>query len=41
MTEDEMVGILDLMDVGLSRLWELVCCSPRARKESDKTEQLN
>ena len=42
-------GITDLMDVSLSKLWELVmngqgslaCCSPWGRKELDKTEQLN
>ena len=48
MTEDEMVGITDLMDMSLSRLRELVtdkgslaCCRPWGRKESDTTERLN
>jgi len=36
-------GITNLMDMSLSRLWELVmgslaCCSPWGRKELDKTE---
>ena len=39
-------GITDLMDMSLSKLWELVmdregglaCCSPWGRKESDTTE---
>ena len=41
MTEDEMDGITDLMDVSLSKLWEmvkdrsLVCHSPWGCKESD------
>ena len=38
-------GIIDLMDMSLSELWELVCwelgswtcCSPWGRKESDMT----
>ena len=42
-------GITDLMDMSLSKLWELVgdgqeglvCCSPWSRKESDMTELLN
>ena len=42
-------GVTDLMDMSLSKLWELVmdrerslaCCSPWSRKESDRTEQLN
>ena len=41
-------GITDLMDMSLSKVWEmvmgqgsLVCCSPWGRKESDTTEQLN
>ena len=38
-------GIIDSMDVSLSKLRELVmdlaCCSPWGRKESDTTEQLN
>ena len=50
MTEDEMDGIIDLMDVSLSKLQELefghgqgslVYCSPWGLKESDTTEQLN
>ena len=38
-------GITDLMDMSLSKLWELVirqrrlaCCSPCGRRESDTTE---
>ena len=37
-------GITDLMDMSLSKLWELVmegilaCCSPWGLKESDTTE---
>ena len=38
-------GITDLIDMSLSKLWELVmdrgsleCCSPWCRKESDMTE---
>ena len=38
-------GITDLMDISLSKLWELVidkgglaCCSPWGRKESDMAE---
>ena len=53
MTEDKIVGwITDLMDMSLSKLWELVmdreawhgslvCYSPWGGKESDTTGQLN
>ena len=41
-------GITDLMDISLSKLWELVidkgglaCCDLWGRKESDMTERLN
>ena len=40
-------GITNLMDMSLSKLWELViqrglaCCDSWGRKESDTTEQLN
>ena len=42
-------GITDLMNMSLSKLWELVidreawrdACSPWGHKESDRTEQLN
>ena len=41
-------GIMDSMDMSLSRLWELgdgqeglACCSPWGQKELDTTEQLN
>ena len=41
-------GITNLMDMSLSKLWELVmakgslaCCSPQGHKESDMNEQLN
>ena len=42
-----MDGIIDSMDMGLSKLWELVmdrglvCCSSWGCEESDTTEQLN
>ena len=43
-----VVSITDLMDMSLSKLWELVmdrgglaCCSPWGWKESDTTEWLN
>ena len=47
MTEDEMIGShTDLMDMSVSKLWELVmdreawyACSPWSRKESDMTER--
>ena len=46
MTEVEMVGITNLMDMSLSELWELVmdgdmvmaCCSRWGRKELDMTD---
>ena len=47
MTEERgLDGITDLMDVSLSKLWELVmdslaCCSLWGRKELDMTELLN
>ena len=41
-------GITDLMDMSLSKLWELVieqgglvCCDSWGRKELDTTERLN
>ena len=34
-------GITNSMDTSLSKLLELVFCSPWGRKESDMTEQLN
>ena len=40
-------GIVNLMDMSLSKLWDIVeqgglaCCSPWGHKESDTTEQLN
>ena len=41
-------GIINSMDMSLSKLWEivegqgsLVCCSPWGCKESDMTERLN
>ena len=37
-------SITDLMDMSLSKLWELgglACCTPWGCKESDMTEQLN
>ena len=50
MTEDEMVGITDSMDMSLSKLWELVMdrdawqwtpCSLWGCKESDTSDRLN
>ena len=42
MTEDEMDGITDSMDMGLSKCRELVmdreACSPWGHKESDTAE---
>ena len=34
-------GITDLMNMSLSKLRDLVCCSPWGHKESDTTERLN
>ena len=40
-------GIIDSMDMSLSKFWEMVkdgilaCCSPWRHKESDVTERLN
>ena len=38
-------GITNLVDMSLSKLWELVMdrevCSPRDHKELDRTEHLN
>ena len=34
-------GITDSMDMSLSKLWELACCSPWGHKESDMTKRLN
>ena len=43
-----MDGIINSMDTGLSKLWEmvkdrgsLVCCSPWSHKDLEKTEPLN
>ena len=42
MTEDDMVGWhCQSMDMSLSKLRELACCSPWRRKELDITERLN
>ena len=40
-------GIIDSMDMSLSKFWEIVkdgilaCCGPWRHKESDMTERLN
>ena len=34
-------GITDLMNMSLSKLRDLVCCSPWGGEESDMTERLN
>ena len=34
-------GIIDSVDMSLSKLWELTCCSPWGCRESDTTQQLN
>ena len=41
MTEDEMVGWFKLMDISLSKLWEIVMNSIAWLLQSDTTEQLN
>ena len=41
MTEDEMVGWFKLMDISLSKLWEIVMNSIAWLLQSDTTEPLN